>query len=231
MKKFHNNLIDEIVARSHVKPETPSTVTSYELYDGLIHDESNPSYKEIRSFLFAVLTHGAMTRTMPLLPSDIAKITGGEGITFSEYVSALKASGIDTDNLHRMAIERDAEFEKSRHDAKVRAANFFEIIKTDWMISDEQVRELIDSESILDLLELVLMHANSTRARLKAIKRHANDYAMKDKVFVWCDENMTRFKSMDAAAFDIAETFVPNKFRTVRDWMTEWKKLRSASKL
>jgi hypothetical protein len=33
---------------------------------------------------------------------------------------------------------------------------------------------------------------------------------------------------MDDAAFDIAGTFVDQKFRAVREWMTEWKKLRSA---
>ncbi|MDO8713772.1 MAG: hypothetical protein Q7K13_04750 [Polynucleobacter sp.] len=46
----------------------------------------------------------------------------------------------------------------------------------------------------------------------------------KAKVFKWCDENMNRFKSMDAAAQDIAGTFISQGFRTVRDWMTEWKK-------
>ena len=49
----------------------------------------------------------------------------------------------------------------------------------------------------------------------------------KAKVFAWCHENMERFESMDAAASDIAGTFITQGFRTVRDWMTEWKKLRT----
>lgn len=69
----------------------------------------------------------------------------------------------------------------------------------------------------------------STQARKAALARHALSTENKAKVFAWCDENMSRFSSMDNAAFDIAETFVDQKFRTVRDWMTEWKKLRSAS--
>lgn len=67
-------------------------------------------------------------------------------------------------------------------------------------------------------------------ARAAASSRHAPNYAAKEKVFRWCDENISRFNSMDDAAMDIAETFVPQKFRAVREWMTEWKKLRSASR-
>lgn len=69
----------------------------------------------------------------------------------------------------------------------------------------------------------------STLAKNAAYARHSENREMKAKVFVWCDENMPRFKSMDDAAYDIAGTFIPQKFRTVRDWMTEWKKLRPAS--
>jgi len=68
----------------------------------------------------------------------------------------------------------------------------------------------------------------SSNARSAANARHVDTRAMKKLVFEWCDENMSRFSSMDDAALDIAETFVPQKFRTVRDWMTYWKKLRSA---
>ncbi len=68
----------------------------------------------------------------------------------------------------------------------------------------------------------------SSNAKSAANVRHADTRAMKKIVFDWCDENMSRFSSMDDAALDIAETFVPQKFRTVRDWMTYWKKLRSA---
>lgn len=67
-------------------------------------------------------------------------------------------------------------------------------------------------------------------ARKGSDARHASNREAKIKVFSWCDENMSRFKSMDDAAFDIAETFVSQKFRTVREWMTEWNKLRSSGK-
>lgn len=75
-----------------------------------------------------------------------------------------------------------------------------------------------------------LAAARSELARNAAFKSHAANRAAKALVFEWCDKNMSRFKSMDDAAMDIAESFIPQKFRAVRDWMTEWKKLRSASK-
>jgi hypothetical protein len=68
------------------------------------------------------------------------------------------------------------------------------------------------------------------RASRAAQRKHQKNRDAKERVFEWCDNNMSRFKSMDDAAMDIAETFIPQKFRAVRDWMTEWKKLRSASK-
>lgn len=70
----------------------------------------------------------------------------------------------------------------------------------------------------------------SDESRKAAAVRHAGSRMAKQKVFTWCDENMHRFTSMDDAAGDIAETFVPQKFRAVREWMTEWKKLRSAGR-
>jgi hypothetical protein len=70
----------------------------------------------------------------------------------------------------------------------------------------------------------------SESARKKAIKRHQPNAENREKVFDWCEQNMDQFATMDAAAFDIAETFVPNKFRTVHGWIGEWKKERSAGK-
>ena len=72
--------------------------------------------------------------------------------------------------------------------------------------------------------------ALSESAREKAIKRHQPNAENRARVFDWCEQNMDRFATMDAAAFDIAETFVPNKFRTVHGWIGKWKKERSTGK-
>lgn len=70
--------------------------------------------------------------------------------------------------------------------------------------------------------------ARSAWGKTAAIARHAENRAMKQDVFRWCDEHMTVQLSMDAAASRVAGTVVPAAWRTVRDWITEWKKLRSA---
>ena len=57
--------------------------------------------------------------------------------------------------------------------------------------------------------------------------RHNENRAMRAEVFEWLDANMARFKSMDAAAEAIAGNVMPVKFRTARDWVGKWKKLRS----
>ncbi|WP_208507920.1 hypothetical protein [Variovorax paradoxus] len=70
--------------------------------------------------------------------------------------------------------------------------------------------------------------AKSALARRAASARHAENRALKAVVFAWCDDNLSAFRSMDSAAGHVAGVVVPVAWRTVRDWMTEWKKLRSA---
>ncbi|ABD70543.1 hypothetical protein Rfer_2831 [Rhodoferax ferrireducens T118] len=96
-------------------------------------------------------------------------------------------------------------------------------------VEQKVIRDNLDHESIFHFMNLILKHGTSVTASIKAGKRHSASRANKAKVFYWCDDNMHLHDSMDDAAWDIAETFVPEKFRAVRDWMTEWKKLRSAS--
>ena len=64
-------------------------------------------------------------------------------------------------------------------------------------------------------------------ARNGAAARHAESRAMKQDVCAWLDSNMANFKSMDAAAQAIIRQ-QPIAFRTARDWVGEWKKVRSA---
>ncbi len=73
--------------------------------------------------------------------------------------------------------------------------------------------------------------ALSSLGSIGAYARHAENRALKEDVFAWCDAHMEAFNgSMDDAALAIANKVVPIKFRTVRAHMTEWKKLRSAGK-
>ena len=87
----------------------------------------------------------------------------------------------------------------------------------------------VDAESWLGTLFMgtVGLDVRRRMAKKGSDATHVANRADKERVFAWCDENMNRFTSMDAAAFDIAETFVPQKFRAVRKWMTDWNRLRS----
>jgi len=70
--------------------------------------------------------------------------------------------------------------------------------------------------------------ARSALAKRAASARHSENRAMKQQVFEWCDAYMAQTPSMDTAASRVAGVVVPVAWRTVRDWMTEWRKLRSA---
>lgn len=98
---------------------------------------------------------------------------------------------------------------------------------------DTLITNDLDCNSIAYFIQLITKNGDQTSraatARKAAFASHEKNRIDKQTVFTWCDSNMSRFSSMDEAALDIAESFVPQKFRTVRTWMTEWKKLRSAS--
>lgn len=74
-----------------------------------------------------------------------------------------------------------------------------------------------------------VQRALSENARKAAIRRHAENHAMKALVVDWYKDNCQRFASMDKAAEAVAGKLVPVTFRTARGWIAEAKKLRSAS--
>lgn len=90
----------------------------------------------------------------------------------------------------------------------------------------------ISSEIEIDLTsELISKYKKEVIKSLAtkgAASRHKEARSCKEDVFRWADENMKAHRSLDAAALAIADQLVPYKFRTVRQWLTEWKKLRSA---
>jgi hypothetical protein len=87
----------------------------------------------------------------------------------------------------------------------------------------------LDSDSIWEFVFLSGDLRESVQGKARAAKRHTENRAMKADVFKWLDDNFASCKSMDAAAEAMAGKLVPATFRTVRDWVTDWKKLRSAS--
>lgn len=85
----------------------------------------------------------------------------------------------------------------------------------------------LDHRSIAHFVDLIVAWSDRAGQTAKALKRHAENHAMKDEVFCWLDENMRNFRSMDKAAEAIAGKVVPIAVRTARRWVGEWKNVRS----
>lgn len=58
-------------------------------------------------------------------------------------------------------------------------------------------------------------------AKMAAYKRHSEHRAMKDDLFDWYCKHHQHYSSMNAAA-EVAIKIVPVKFRTARDWISEF---------
>ena len=77
---------------------------------------------------------------------------------------------------------------------------------------------------------LKIVQENMARKKMlsdAASKIHVENRAAKADAFAWLDANFSTCTSMDDAAGKMAGKLVPYTFRTVRDWVGEWKKLRS----
>jgi hypothetical protein len=87
----------------------------------------------------------------------------------------------------------------------------------------------------LNRLQALRLEANaqfaderSRQARQAAHERHRENRDMKRHVWLWCDSNLSGFRSTDAAAEAIAGKIVPVRFRTVRSWISEYKRRHTA---
>ncbi len=67
-------------------------------------------------------------------------------------------------------------------------------------------------------------------AKRGAEARHEENRSIKESVMRWLDENKDLTLHGDNTASEIAGKVAPIKWRTARDYITEWKKLRSAGK-
>jgi hypothetical protein len=93
---------------------------------------------------------------------------------------------------------------------------------------DSAIREHLDVTTLGSFIQIVLQAGERAAQAARAGALHAENRSMKAEVFSWLDEHMTSFKSMDAAADAISSKGWPIKWRTARDWVGQWKKLRSA---
>jgi hypothetical protein len=93
---------------------------------------------------------------------------------------------------------------------------------------------LVLMATFLELLPYIGGLAIAEQASVKALKSHKENHDLKEDVFNWCDEHHHQYpKDKDGMATAIAGKVVPLKWRTVRDWITDWakdRKLRSAGR-
>jgi hypothetical protein len=210
--------------------------TEITLYPGLLRSPDDPPDMAIILTIDAVVQRSVRNRTELLhMPELIAEKHGKEAITFEEYKNELIKQGFNFSDLVAEGFSSYREFHEEEAKANQRAAEFFHSWMKKKYIDPNDFKRLIDSSSIVHFLELVLANADTTIARLKAEKLHEEHRAMKVDVFNWLDEKFEDFRSTGKSMDDIAQEqiagkLVPLKFRTVREWMTEWKKLRSAGR-
>ena len=70
----------------------------------------------------------------------------------------------------------------------------------------------------------------SALGKMGADASHIENRAMKKTVFEWCEQNMHRFPSVEGATRETVNKLVPVTYRTLRDWIAEWNKLRAGAK-
>ena len=153
--------------------DTPPIKRPHEI-GGLLLTEADPPDMDVITFVDAVLIEHIKTGTAIVLPWELAKERGLSSVTFSDYVDELARRGLEISKLQSAAKVLDQDFAKSQAEDKAKALEFFELMKREWQVTDKQVSDLIDSNSIYLLVEIILAHVDTTRARMKAVKRHAS---------------------------------------------------------
>ena len=164
----------------------------------------------------------------PFMPSDFSRTIGDRPFTPAEYLIFLGERGFNVDEVKASVDEIHASVDAMR----ARARAFFKIFQTEWIISKTDFDKYLDSDSIHFFIELVIAESASTKARLKAIKRHTDDPKQKDKALVrewwndWQKNDPTRYKNKSAFAKDMLDKF-PNleSQRVIADkWCPAWEK-------
>ena len=89
------------------------------------------------------------------------------------------------------------------------------------------IADNLDITTIGAFIELIVANAESAKQTAAALKRHAENHALRDEIYAWMDANYKKGMALDDAASIISEKIVPLKWRTVRDHLTAWRKLRS----
>ena len=139
----------------------------------------------------------------------------------SERLSKLKAQIVlDAANDYIQAAETESErFAEPYHLPRLISSA---------AILHRAIADNLDLTTIGAFIELIVANAESAKQTAAALKRHAENHALRDEIYAWMDANYKEEGMvLDDIATELAGTLVPLKWRTVRDHLTAWRKLRS----
>lgn len=210
--------------------ERDRTAKTTENFGGLLRVETDPSDFEILTLIDAAFMASLPLDLPSIYPADVAKRLGQSEIPFDEYLKQLETMGLNVAELQSKAKDLRSGFLDGKRDGKRKARAFFELIKSEWAITDDEVRDHLDSNSIYELLEIVLVHADETLARLNARRRHEEDPKQKDKATVrecWDAWRLQpdRYKGKAAFARDMREKFPSLESQPVIErWCRLWER-------
>jgi len=139
---------------------------------GLTRQDDDPPDQYILCVLDAAFAASLHSDVPSIYPADIAKRLKQDRISFREYLAQLEAMGLNLAQVQADATAKQSRYLQGINERKSRAATFFALLKSEWHVTDKQVKEHLDDESIYELLELVLANADETKARLNARRRH-----------------------------------------------------------
>jgi hypothetical protein len=142
----------------------------------------------------------------------------------------LTQSGLNVDSLKVKASAFELRVENWKNEAESKANALFNLLIDAPFpgVSDEQIGQYLDSNSIYNFVAIVLENANAVRARVSAQARLANDPKQADKASVrecWVlwQKEPTRYKSKAAFGRDMLDKFrYLESQRVIERWCKEW---------
>lgn len=161
-------------------------------------------------------------------PAKFAKVYGSDRFSQAEYLAYLEQQGFDSDKIKADVLASLELTRETQLGSQQKAVDFFELFKNAWHVLDADVTKYLDGDSIYYLLELAVADASATKARLLAIRRHAEDPKQREKEQVrecwklWQAEP-ARYKSKSAFSKDMLSKFESlESQRVIERWCKKW---------
>lgn len=176
-----------------------------------------------------------------------SKVPGGADLFLREVFAHIWGGAenwLDLDEVMKATLKDDAKKKVSITRRNLRRDSAYFWNATGWAV--EALRPWTDGQTGRTCIQFaerifgmylggqIAMHDSIPLTRAAALgsdSRQKENRAMRKEVFEWCDMKMHEYESMNKAALALYEArLVPVEQKTLRTWMTQWKRERSASK-